>query len=240
MVLRLGLISSEELTEKLRDRNLGVLIPCGSFEWHLSLPLSTDTIIAEKISERIAERVGYAYIPPIPYGFSIQHTYFKGTLSLSAEIYLALLKEVLSELVRNGFRNLVIVNGHGGNRGLLEAAAISVRSNKPDVKVIIFDIWEIVDELLKDKFGKTLVIGHASSVEASILLYLAPDIPSKVIKSEFKLPQSLAETKEYITILLLAQEMTTELEIKADVKLGEKIVEELLLIAEREIKEKTL
>lgn len=237
MVLRLGLMNSDEVARKLSEERWGVVVPCGSFEWHASLPLSTDSIIAERIAERLAERIGYACTPLISYGFSVEHKAFKGTLSMPAKLYLGLLKAVFSELARNGFRNLVIVNGHGGNSGLVEAAARALRSEKPEVKVTIFDLWGMVDDVLKERLGMVLVSKHGGSVEASILLYLAPNVPLKAVKAEVKAPSTSARRK-YLVTPWLAQELTLEAEVKADVKLGEAIVKELLSIAEEEISKK--
>jgi len=238
LTVRLGLMNSDEAVERLTEGGWGVVVPCGSFEWHASLPLSTDSIIAERIAEKLAERIGYAYIPLIPYGFSVEHRAFKGTLSLSAELYLSLLKEVLGELVRNGFRNLVVVNGHGGNTGLVEAAVRALRSGNPEVKAVIFDLWSVIDDLLREKLGKALVSRHGGTVEASILFYLAPDIPLKVVKAEVKETVASVKGRRYLIAPWLAQELTLEAEVKADFKLGEAIVKELLSVVEEEVRRK--
>ena len=90
------------------------------------LPLNTDTVLAEAFTRRIVERWGEAYdlwqLPPIAIGLSREHDWAAGTLSLSVAGMTALLRDLCREIVRAlPARNLLIVNGHGGNRGILEA-----------------------------------------------------------------------------------------------------------------------
>lgn len=101
-------------------------LPIGSQEQHgPHLPLNTDTVIAEQFTSMLADRYGQQYdlwtLPAIQYGLSIEHAWAPGTVSLRIASLTALLDAVITEHLRaTASRRLLIVNGHGGNRGFLE------------------------------------------------------------------------------------------------------------------------
>ncbi|MDR7303986.1 mycofactocin biosynthesis peptidyl-dipeptidase MftE [Haloactinomyces albus] len=111
------------------DQRVALLaIPLGATEQHgLHLPLGTDTAIATALCDRLADEVGDVLVAPaVPYGSSGEHAEFPGTLSLGQEA----LELLLVELVRSAdhFAGVVLVNGHGGNRGPLIRAVRLLRS----------------------------------------------------------------------------------------------------------------
>src|SRR5882757_218353 len=107
--------------------NSVLCLPMGSMEQHgPHLPLNTDAVLAEAFTRRIVERWGEAHdlwcLPPVTIGLSHEHDWAAGTLSLSVGGMTAYLRDLCREIARAlPARNLLIVNGHGGNRGLLEA-----------------------------------------------------------------------------------------------------------------------
>ena len=108
-----------------------LVVPIGSTEQHgPHLPLSTDTLIATALAERLAERVGDAVVAPaVTYGSSGEHAGFAGTLSIGG----AVLESVLVELGRSAdaFAGVVFVNGHGGNAApLSNAVALLQRESR--------------------------------------------------------------------------------------------------------------
>ena len=89
-------------------------------------PLDTDTVIAEAFTGRLVARWGETYdlwrLPAVAIGLSREHDWAPGTLSLSVAGMTAYLRDLASEIARSlPTRNLLVINGHGGNRGILEA-----------------------------------------------------------------------------------------------------------------------
>lgn len=97
---------------RLDDR---VVLPLGSTEQHAYLSLSTDSILAERVATEAAEPLGVPVFPVLAYGITPYFQAYPGTISLRVETYLRVIRDILDALRHQGFRRIVVVNGHGGN-----------------------------------------------------------------------------------------------------------------------------
>lgn len=99
-----------------------VLIPVGSLEQHWkAAPLGCDTIIPVRLCAEAGKLTGAAVAPAISYGMSEHHMCFPGTVSLSPDTLSSVVRDVTRSLHRHGFRRMVFLSGHGGNRKPVEA-----------------------------------------------------------------------------------------------------------------------
>jgi creatinine amidohydrolase/Fe(II)-dependent formamide hydrolase-like protein len=153
-----------------------LLLPLGSMEQHgPHLPLDTDTILATAVTQAIVARFGETFdawqLPALPLGLSREHAWAPGTLSLSVGGMAAFLREFAREIVRSlPARNLMIVNGHGGNRGLLEALAYEF-SGDFGLNVCTLHIGALMSPVPEAGLPEI----HAGRDETSLMLALAPD-----------------------------------------------------------------
>ena len=91
------------------------ILPLGSTEQHAYLSLSVDSILAHKLALDSAEPYGIPVFPVIPYGLTPAFMAYPGTITLKTNTYFQLLGDVLDSLVAHGFRQILLLNGHGGN-----------------------------------------------------------------------------------------------------------------------------
>ena len=110
-----------------------LLVPLGSCEQHgPHLPLDTDTVIAEALAARIAQRLGNigihsAVAPALAFGSSGEHQSFPGTLSIGTEALVCVLVQMVRSASTWCARTL-FVNGHGGNLDALRTAIAQMRN----------------------------------------------------------------------------------------------------------------
>jgi creatinine amidohydrolase len=162
--------------EELKKRTDKVLIPIGSIEQHgHHLPLSADTIIAFEVAKRVADKLNIALAPPINFGFSVEHMEFSGTLSLDPLTLISLLKDLCSSFAKHGFKKIFIINGHGGNKAIIESA-IQLIKDELNVSLYSFTLLSIAMKFFnKIRESKEGELGHADELETSLMLAICPD-----------------------------------------------------------------
>src|SRR5215203_1606544 len=171
----IGNLTYPDVSRYLQETSI-LCLPLGAIEQHgAHLPLNTDVVIAEGLTRRIIEHCGEEFdlwqLPTIPLGLSREHDWAPGTLSLSIRSFTILLRDVAREIVRAlPARNLAIINGHGGNRGLLENLLYELRGDFALNACVIhpFDLAKVEKGLAFDV--------HGGKSETSVMLVLAPEL----------------------------------------------------------------
>ena len=103
------------MVEEYLKRDNRAVLPLGSTEQHAYLSLSTDSILAERLAVEAAESLGVPVFPVLPYGITPYFRAFPGTITLRVETYMSILRDILDAMAEQGFKRILIVNGHGGN-----------------------------------------------------------------------------------------------------------------------------
>ena len=111
------------------------LLPVAAVEQHGShLPLATDAVINEGLVRALLERAPAGstllVLPPLTIGASSEHASFPGTLAIDAATLLAAWLDVGRSVARAGVRKLVILNTHGGQKALVDLAAVRLRAEQ--------------------------------------------------------------------------------------------------------------
>jgi creatinine amidohydrolase len=169
--------TSPEVCDAIEKGAIAVLA-VGAQEQHgAHLPLSTDTVMAQGVARRIAGAIDGLLLPPIAYGDAWNNEGFAGTLSLSADTMRAIFLDLGRGLSRSGFKALVIVNGHFGNR---EPIALAARLLKQEIGFPVFHLdypgmEQAANEICESKPAAPTFY-HADEVETSMMLALAPQL----------------------------------------------------------------
>lgn len=151
-----------------------VLLPVGAVEQHgPHLPVDTDISLATTVANAAAERADDTLVlPQLPYGYSPHHGGTPGTLSLSSGTYLRVMKDLLRSLDDAGFDRVVVVNGHGGNRALLQTTVTDLESER-GYAVAVVSYWDLIcEEVEAVRESKQGGVSHGGEMETSLQLYL--------------------------------------------------------------------
>jgi creatinine amidohydrolase len=103
------------MVEEYLKRDDRAVLPLGCTEQHAYLSLSVDSILAERLAAEAAEPLGVPVFPVLAYGITPYFRAFPGTITLRVETYISVLRDILDVMAEQGFKRVLIVNGHGGN-----------------------------------------------------------------------------------------------------------------------------
>ena len=156
------------------------IFPIGCLEKHGNhLPLGTDIYTAREIAARAAKEEEVMIFPSYPLGFVTEVKHKAGTVALHYQLQLQVLEAIFEEISRNGFKKILILNGHGGNCPFLQAFGRSMLEKKRDYFVYVYDAYHLrpeQDEELNAKFGPVPEGGHADHKEKSQIMAIRPDL----------------------------------------------------------------
>lgn len=150
-----------------------VLLPVGTMEAHGCTNIGTDVTIPEYICKRVAERMNIMIAPAIPYGITRTLLPYPGSMTVSSEAFEAYVTDVLISLFRAGFRNTIVINGHGGHYEPLQKAA-KAAWEKTDGKTLVIHWWELCAPVTQRIFGQAG--GHSALDETAMVLAADPEL----------------------------------------------------------------
>ncbi|CAN5376735.1 creatininase family protein [soil metagenome] len=157
-----------------------IILPFGILEKHGShAPMGSDNIHVREWAARATQREYTVVFPVYFFGQVFEAKLQPGTFALPSKLALELLEATCEEMGRNGFKRIVIINGHGGNPQLIRYFVQSQMEKKRDYVVYFFD--PATDPVLTErvsKIRKTDPAGdqHGGENETSTLLYLTPEL----------------------------------------------------------------
>jgi len=167
----MALLCWQEFGELVPARVRTVLVPFGSLEPHGVIPNGTDSLAPEAMARDIAVRVDALIAPTLNYGMTEAMKAYPGAVSIAAETYAPFAEAVLDNLALQGFKNLIVLNGHGGNTAVLNAAATKV-ANARRVRVLVVNWWTLADDITKAVFKQNG--GHAGNNETAYVQAILP------------------------------------------------------------------
>jgi creatinine amidohydrolase len=162
--------------------NKVVLLPLGATEQHgPHLSTGTDTHIVTQIAETAERQCPNDIIltPTLAYGSSHHHMSFGGTISISADLYTQVLREIVSSLIQTGFRRIILLNGHGGNITPARQALALLSKDfdatiQPNIALVTY--WELAGTAFAgDSPMESPALSHACEYETSLMLHLFPE-----------------------------------------------------------------
>lgn len=177
-------LTRREFRERMRSGELrACIIPLAALEQHLEhLAMEHDwrsvSLVATAVAEQLRPNVLIA--EGLMAGISEHHMRHLGTITLRPATFLAAMTDIIESVVRAGFKNILVLNGHGGN--VTPCTAIWDQLLRLfQVNLVFMSYWDVLTvedarELLKS--GHRLpqdLPGHAQEFETSIAMAYFPE-----------------------------------------------------------------
>jgi len=162
------------------------LLPIGVIEKHGEhLPLGQDTLYIHSFCAKAAEAEPAMVFPPYYFGKINEARHQPGTIAINFDLLIPLLESVCDEIYRNGFKKILIVNGHGGNGSLLPYFTQMLLEKEKDY-MVFFTHMEPCEK--ERKFMEAKLDGHGGESETSRALYFFPELVKSNAAAEYGKP----------------------------------------------------
>ncbi len=230
-------LSTQEAAQAAKN-GTAIIFPVGSVEEHGShLPLGTDSIQPEYIALEVAKKTGCLVAPPLRYGICNAGRNFPGTITIEFDTLYSIMRDILAELVRNGFNRVIVMSGHAGSSHMVAlrlAAQKIVQQNENNsdtkrakVRIMVLSDYDFASEL-KGEYALE-GDGHAGTIETSRIMSINPElIKAKGVASFPQMPQFevVAHPEKYFPSGVFGDPTAASLE--KGQKINEHVIEQVL------------
>jgi creatinine amidohydrolase len=139
------------------------------------LPLGTDMYEGRGLLSRVAALEPVIEFPDYYFTQIPEARHLAGTISIDGDLMVKLLNNICREIARNGLNKIVLVNAHGGNRGLNAFFNMLQLYTPKDYVVYLVDPIGTATQGLEMPWDRA-DNGHAGPGETSQMLALRPDL----------------------------------------------------------------
>lgn len=183
------------LLQRIENGDDIALLPVGSTELHgPQLPLGTDSFIAEAVCELAARQLHGTVFDTIGYSWPGMTRYSRPTISLSMELESNMVRAVLDQLRRIGFRRIAVVQFHGPGIAMTRVAREFFEET--GCPVAFFGLMRMPGS------GRELCRENGAAWEASLcaaaadVLGVSPQLDPRPLPEEQHLPLRGGEARE--------------------------------------------
>jgi creatinine amidohydrolase len=151
-----------------------VLLPTGTVEAHGVANNGADVTAPVALARAMAPKINALVAPAVPYGVTGSLDPYAGGITIGEEAYRAYVGDVLAGLARNGFRNIIVINGHGGGQTAIlnELAEKIGRAHR--VRTLVVNWWAYCSDVTLKVFGEDG--GHAGWNENAFIQAIDPKL----------------------------------------------------------------
>lgn len=163
-----------EFREVVPSKINTVILPTGTLEPHGVVNNGADNTAPFAMAKTISRRVNALIAPTLPYGITGTMEAYPGAFQITESAYRPFVKQILEGLAKNGFKNIIILNGHGGGQtAVLQSVAAEVATEKK-VRTLVLNWWSFASDETKAVFGEDG--GHAGWNETAFIQAIDPTL----------------------------------------------------------------
>jgi len=154
-----------------------VLLPLGTIEPHGVTANGADILAPVAMARAIASRVNAMIAPVVPYGFTGIMDAYPGSFTIPEDAYRAYVRAVVVGLATNKFKNIILLNGHGGGQTAILSALAQEAGRETDARILVVNWWSYCTDVTLEVFGEDG--GHAAENETAYIMAIDPALVHK-------------------------------------------------------------
>jgi len=154
-----------------------VLLPLGTIEAHGVAANGTDILAPVVMAKSIATRVNAMIAPVIPYGFTGILDAYPGSFTIPEDAYRPYVRAVVVGLAKNKFRNIIMLNGHGGGQTTILSALAQEVGRETGTRILVVNWWSYCSDVTLEVFGEDG--GHAGDNETAYIMAIDASLVQK-------------------------------------------------------------
>ena len=163
-----------EFKEVVPSKITTVLLPTGTLEPHGVINNGADNTAPFAMAKTIAKRTNAMIAPTLPYGITGAMEAYPGAFQITEAAYRPFVKQILEGLAKNGFRNIIILNGHGGGQTAVLQSVDAEVATERHVRTLVINWWSFASDETKEVFGEDG--GHAGLNETAFIQAIDPTL----------------------------------------------------------------
>jgi creatinine amidohydrolase len=154
-----------------------VLLPTGTLEPHGVINNGADNTAPTAMAKAIAEKTNAMIAPTLNYGITGSLEGYPGAFRISEKAYRPFVKEILEGLAKNGFKNIIILNGHGGGQTAVLQDVASEIAIELKIRTLVINWWSLAADVTAEVFKENG--GHAGWNETAYVQAIDPSLVKK-------------------------------------------------------------
>jgi len=158
-----------------------VLVTIGTMEPHGVINNGADNTAPIAIAHALADEVNALVAPNIPYGVTGDLAPYPGALHVPEDVFRNYVHAVLDGMAKNGFRRIVVLNGHGGPQTAVLQSLLREVSFEHGIETLLINWWSLCSDETKAVFGEDG--GHAGINETAFIQAINPKLVHKELYS---------------------------------------------------------
>jgi creatinine amidohydrolase len=154
-----------------------VLLPLGTIEPHDVTANGADILAPVAMARAIASRVNAMIAPVVPYGFTDIMDAYPGSFTIPEDAYRAYVRAVVVGLATNKFKNIILLNGHGGGQTAILSALAQEVGRETETRILVVNWWSYCSDVTLEVFGQDG--GHGAENETAYVMAIDPALVHK-------------------------------------------------------------
>lgn len=196
-------LTAADLAQACKSTNATAALPIGSLERHGDhLPLGTDAMAVERKVLAAARIEPLVVLPTLYYTHVKEMKNSLGAIAFETDLLMKMVENICDEASRNGFKKIILINGHGGNRFWLPLLMMDLCDADKDYAAFFLrlDQYDVSRQIHKLR-DSDVPEAHAGEIETSVALHLYPElVKMDRLPAEPGLPRDLPAVPAYTPI----------------------------------------